>query len=984
MLTPAVERGGIPHYNPAYLSLVRTQTAKRPMSKAVAQTAGVKPLKRWSGVVVMLGLVGLFHLLDHYKILFLHPVPILVLAVLGATLHGGIAPGLACALILASTAAVHMSKPDQLFHYTPNGLANLLVITAVGPAVATTVGLLRRRSIRAREALRDQMYLEAQLSERSRVGHELRQQKKEQQAIFDSVPAMIWFKDKENRILRVNALAAQSIGRTAAEIEGHSTAEFYPQHADKYLHDDLEVINSGKPKLGIIEPYVVAAGEKRWIRTDKIPYRDDDGNIVGVIVFAVDITEQQRAKEDSQAAHDALERHVAERTAELRSANENLRRAMAQRARVEERLQQIIDNTTAVIYVKDIHGRYTLINQRFVDLFHVDRESVVGKTDYDLFPKENADLFRANDRRVMESGNSIEFEEVAPHDDGPHHYISLKFPLLGESGELAGTCGISTDISPRIQTEALLRRSEQELRDYTIALQSANRELAAAREAAEEASRAKTKFLANISHEVRTPIMAMLGAAELLGASAPGGDGIDHRDMILRNGRHLLRLIDELLDISRIEAGKLEIRPADCSLSDVLQDVSAATEPLRRRKALEYRVIYETTVPAMIRTDRTRLTQALVNLVNNALKFTESGHVHVRIRLEPDAPDPRLTIAVEDTGAGIPAEQRERIFETFTQIEPFVQGASAGAGLGLPIARWIAERLGGSLEVESQVGVGSRFIMRTCTGPLSGKMPDNIEFQKTGALHSAASSLVIDNAERTLRGSVLLAEDATDTRDLIALALRRAGAEVATAADGLAAVELAGSTTFDLILLDIRMPELDGLAAARSIRRGGYRGPLIALTASTSDCERGRIMDAGFDDLWSKPISLSVLIERSAAYLDAAQDRLAGDPRLARERDRGRIRDAIGEFVGTLPVRLHAVRRAMESDDLATARELLHQLVGAGGIHGLPEVSRLAAKLSAALKNGGIPKDSADLHALEEHVRHLARDRESQPPVSVQ
>ncbi len=949
----------------------------------------------------MLLLIGTFNLLEYYQVPFPHPVPILVLGVLYASVIGGTAPGLVCGAILAATAAYHMSNPGELFRYTPGRLANVLVIATVGPVIAIVVGGLRRRSIRARDALRAQAVLQTQLSERSRIQRSLQQERYEQETIFHSVPAMIWFKDKENRILRVNALAASSIGRKVEDVEGRNSADFYPDEADKYHQDDLEVIQSGKPKLGIVEPYRVASGEKRWIRTDKIPYRDANGNIVGVIVFAVDITAQRDAQDAMQRAHDELELRVQARTVELTKANENLRREIAEREQAE---RGITDRTLLAQFAADVGAALTrgrdlrgmlqecceIMVQRLDAAFA--RIWILDDADQTLHLQASAGMYThldgkhsripigelkvgliAQERKAHLTNTVIGDSRIGDQEWAKREGMAAfaGYPLLiGEKviGVMAlfarqPLSVLVTDAMASVADMLALgierQRASLALQQHAKALEGANEALRTAEEAAQAANLAKSRFLANISHEIRTPIMAMLGAAELLtNRETAQGRGADRGGMILRNGRHLLSLVDELLDISRIEAGRLEVRLTDCSLTDLLADVDAVTEPLRRNKTLHYAVIYETPVPMLIRTDRTRLTQAVINLVNNAFKFTERGHVLVRVRVDREVPDPRLMIAVEDTGMGISPEHRDGIFETFAQVGPLTHGASDGAGLGLPIARGIAERLGGSLTLdESGPGKGSRFVLRSATGPLQDATW--VEPARLGPAPSNASAGRHSQAGR-LRGKVLLAEDVADTRNLVAYALQCAGAEVVSANDGREAVGLAASADFDLILLDICMPKLDGVSAAVEIRRLAFRGALIALTASARESERARILDAGFDDIWPKPISLDTLVERSAAYLDAADSGRRNSPP-----DDGRFHAAIEAFVETLPGRVSAIRAAVDTGDLATACELLHQLVGASGIHGLPAFSDTAAKLLAHLRNGGLPDGAKELQVLE-------------------
>lgn len=1092
---------------------------------------------RWSrlkGVFITVVLIGLVELLKRYVSPVPTPVGIGTLGVVYAAFVGGTWSGMASAALLALYGAYCFSMPGTPFQFDAIGLWRLSVAFVVPPTIVLVIGTLKGRSDRANEMLRQQAVLEAQNAERARSHHALLQSRDEQQTIFHSVPAMIWFKDKEGRILRANRNAAQSIGLSVEEVDGRSTYELYPDEAAKYQRDDAEVIESGRPKLGIVERYEIPSGEERWVRTDKIPYYDPSGDIVGVIVFAVDITEQKKGQEALQQAHDELDRRVKARTTELTQANENLRREMDERETVEERLQQIIDNTTAVIYVKDAEGRYVLINRRFEELFHVRREHMAGRTDYDVFPKEASDAFRANDRRVFESGQPVQFEETVPHDDGLHHYISLKFPLSDAEGRPRAVCGISADITERKRSEQVvaerallaqfaadvgvaLTRSEdlrtmlqrcceamvsrlgaafariwtlndatatlelqasaglythldggharvpvgslkigwiaQErkphltnnvmsdsrigdhewakregmvafagyplligdrvtgvmalfarkplsafvteamgsvadtlalgierlrasltLQEHARALEEANDALGKAEEAAKAASRAKSRFLANISHEIRTPIMAMLGAAELLQSDEPGRTHLAARgEMILRNGRHLLSLVDELLDLSRLEAGKLEIRPEDCSLVEILANVEAITEPLRRRKRIDYRIVYETQVPEHIHTDCTRLTQAVINLVSNALKFTEKGYVRVRVRVDGDAPEPRLTIVVEDSGIGIRPEDRERIFDSFTQVVPISSGATAGVGLGLPIAKWIAEKLGGTLEVQSVFGRGSTFILRIATGPLDGV--SWIAPHEGSTRSSAPLPKARRKAPRRLQGRVLLADDAGDIRELIAFTLRRCGAEVTAVDNGRQAVEAATRDTFDLVLMDIRMPELDGLSAAVELRRRGCRSTLIALTASTSDRQREQILTSGFDDFWSKPISLDDLAQRVAMYLPPhhglIEDRVAASGPVRGATSDERMSAVVAEFVASLPMRAGAIRAAIEGGDLPRARDLLHQLVGTSGIHEFMSISHEAARLMQIVKNGALTNGPAELRALEDMIANL-------------
>ncbi len=755
----------------------------------------------------------------------------------------------------------------------------------------------------------------------------------EQAVLLENTRDFVYRHDAEGVFNYLSPAVEQVTGYTVQEWWKHYTAYMTDNPLnEKVIEYTEETLRTGKES----PPYLVEITHKEgypvMLEVGERPYFED-GKVAGIVGVARDVTKRHRAE-------------VALRESE-------------------QRLEAILDNTTAVIYMKDLEGRYVLVNRRFGELFETSQEKMVGRTDYEVFPKEMADAFRANDKRVLETGTQAEFEELAPHEDGPHTYISLKFPLLDSAGKPYAVCGISTDITER-------KRAAEELER--------------AKAAAEAANRAKSVFLANMSHEIRTPLTAMLGAAELLAGDEAGRARSGSRgDMIVRNGRHLLALINDLLDLSRTEAGKLEIERVPAALSEIIADVQAVTEPLHQRPEVDFRFRFETPIPATIHTDPTRLKQALINLISNALKFTHIGHVWVRIRAYPDRAEPRLSIAVEDTGTGIPAADTDRIFETFTQIERRSSGVSDGVGLGLSLARSIAERLGGTIEIKTRKNHGSTFTLRVPTGPLDGVTwitPEEISMRS----QRANRDLYASRHEDRLNGDVLLAEDASDTRTLIEEVLSSRGVTVTAVGDGEAAVKAASRHSFDLILMDIRMPRMDGLSATVQLRHRGCLTPIIALTASTTEADRQRILDAGFDDLWTKPLTLDHLVSEVAAYLRPASDKTArddqGTAQLAAHVDpRGlgpsgpspRIEAARAEFAHSLPERFARIEAAVKAGDMRRARESLHQLVGTGGIHGFMSVSNEAARLLALAKSGTLVDRSNELRTLEELVNQAKK-----------
>ena len=817
------------------------------------------------------------------------------------------------------------------------------------------------------------------ITDRKKAEEALRESQRALSTLMSNLPGMAY------RCRNDRNWTMDFVSEGCVDLTGYEAADIVHSHKISYadlIHpDDREMVwESVQVALMRQVPFQItyrinpADGKQKWVWEQGQGVFSPRGELLALEGFIIDITERVRAEEVLRTAHSELERRVEERTADLSAANERLLNEITERERAEaalreseQRLQGILDNTAVVIYEKDLEGRYLFVNRRFLELFHVSWEEAIGRTDYEMLAREAAEACRANDQRVLRARAAIEFLEVVPHDDGDHTYLSLKFPLYDRSGAPYAVCGLSTDITER---------------------QRAAEDVKLAKEAAEAASRAKSKFLANMSHEIRTPITAMLGAAELLPDPGPGHtETRDRINMILRNGRHLLSLIDDLLDRSRIEAGKLVVRPTRCSLLDIIADVQAVTAPLHQRPQVDYRVLYETRIPNSITTDPTRLKQAIINLVSNALKFTESGHVSVRVRVAERQPEPILSVAVEDTGMGIAAEDLERIFETFTQLDWSSAATSRGVGLGLPLAKWIAEQLGGSLEVTSTRGRGSVFTLMVKTGPL-----DKADWIRPDEAAIPPRQIACGNgtdAFGRLEGRILLAEDFHDARELLASALTHAGIEVTAVGDGEAAVRAATEQSFDLILMDIRMPKMDGLSAAAELRRRGCLSPIVALTASSAMSDQERILNAGFDNFWQKPISLARLIEGAAGYLRASPADADGGVPTKRESTgsagmEGRMAAVVAAFEQGLPSRLRRLRTTLETGDLESAHTLLHQLAGTGGICGHMELSEEAARLLELVKDGSLPNRMDELSALENMVGKITRLRTGADATSVQ
>ncbi len=381
-----------------------------------------------------------------------------------------------------------------------------------------------------------------------------------------------------------------------------------------------------------------------------------------------------------------------------------------------------------------------------------------------------------------------------------------------------------------------------------------------ARDAEERSNQAKSQFLANMSHEIRTPLTAILGYAELLLDRSLDRDAIaDYAGIIDRNGRHLLSIISDILDLSKIDAGKLEVELVPCSPLQIVSDAVSLLRVRAEQKGLSLELSYADDIPQLVRTDPTRLRQSLLNLAGNAIKFTDTGSVCVAVnRAEGSTGEPMLEVHVADTGVGLTADMLERIFDPFGQADQSTTRRFGGTGLGLTISREIARLLGGDIVVESRVNRGSKFTLSVRADPVTASQARSDDRQRP--------------VPKRLQGRVLLVEDGPDNRRLIGLLLKRVGLAMDVAEHGAEALEIVESSVadgnpYDLILMDMQMPVMDGYAATKELRARGHLLPIIAVTANALSTDRAKCVAAGCNDYTSKPVRPAELYAVLAKFL---------------------------------------------------------------------------------------------------------------------
>ena len=466
------------------------------------------------------------------------------------------------------------------------------------------------------------------------------------------------------------------------------------------------------------------------------------------------------------------------------------------------------------IFVKDKYFRLVYINQAFIEVIRKNPDQLIGKTDFDLFPPTQAEAFRASDEKVLR-GITHSFEDESHHKTETTHYYITKKLITNPTNQEPYIFGIMHDISLRVNADQGLIRMRDEAMQLT---------------------KNKSEFLANMSHEIRTPMNAILGMAELLGESALDTEQRELTGIVFKAANNLLQLINDILDLSKIEAGQIKIRQEPYFLSTLIHEIVSMLNYSRQDKAVEIIINIDSKIPDQLIGDEFRLRQIITNLTNNALKFTKQGNVTINGRLI-EHPSPFLRFDITDTGTGIPEEHLPHLFNPFYQVDNKSK-LPRGTGLGLAISKQLTIAMGGQIGVESTLGKGSNFWF---TLPIK----QQIIFEKGIENHESEKSISLN---------FLLVEDNATNQQLLVANLRKFNLKTTLADNGKEAVEFFKTGSFDMILMDIQMPIMDGLEATRLIREYESinnldRTPIVAVTAFTIENE----LNSDFDGFLRKP-----------------------------------------------------------------------------------------------------------------------------------
>ena len=517
------------------------------------------------------------------------------------------------------------------------------------------------------------------------------------------------------------------------------------------------------------------------------------------------------------------------------------------------KLSLVVEQSTQSILITNVDGCIEYVNQAFERITGYPSAEALGRHPSFLGSSSNPEQAIGGLWAALQSGEAWRGELTNRRRDGTEYTaLLLAVPLRQSDGRISNYLQLHDDISDQMRLAAELDQHRNHLEEQVA---SRTAELLVARQQAEAASRAKSAFLANMSHEIRTPMNAIIGLSQLLRRGAATSEQVQQLDKIAAASQHMMSILNDVLDLAKIEAGRVELACSDFELSTVLDQVASIVGESARTKglALEVEVLE---VPRWLRGDATRLRQALLNYAGNAIKFTDRGAVVLRVRiLEESEKGLLLRFEVQDDGQGIAPEQLVRLFQDFEQADASISRRHGGTGLGLAITRRIARLMGGETGAESTPGAGSTFWY---TARLQRGAPTAVAqpgFESDGS--DAESRLRDTHAD----ARILLVEDNLVNRELALSWLTDLGLVVETACDGLEAVEMARNGHYDLVLMDMQMPEMDGLEATRAIRKlpGWQSVPIIALTANAMDESFRDCEAAGMNDLVRKPVELAAL-----------------------------------------------------------------------------------------------------------------------------
>ncbi|HEY0272604.1 MAG TPA: PAS domain S-box protein, partial [Chitinophaga sp.] len=694
----------------------------------------------------------------------------------------------------------------------------------------------------------------------------------------------------------------------AAALTGYAPEELLERHYSLLLTPETfqelrafyqEQVSRNMPLTTREFEIVTRSGRKKWVE-QQINLRHHHGKVTGYQALVKDIHEKKLLQLEMEQVH-------------------------RERENLQHLLLAIVQHTPTFVFIKDLQGKYLLVNKEFEKVTGQPAHEIVGRTDQEVTQPAEARKWAASDQKAIETRETVKILGSIERNGQLCHYLVTKYPLLDKNNEVFGVGATGVDITDHVRRE---------------------NELLEARSNADEARRVQEIFLANMGHELRTPINGITGMAYLLHKTTLTETQKEYTDAIAASAEKIALLVNDIVAISRIRAGKLQLEKGGLNLPLLLHKAMASVSAMADAKDLNLYCDLDENIPPHLYGDARRLGQVFGALLENAVKFTPTGSVQLTaMLLEETATEVRIGVEVRDTGIGIAPDQLEHIFETYAHTDPATSLYFAGAGVGLAICREILHLHHGSISVKSEPGQGAVFYVEL---PLEKYSTQDLPRQAiTG---------------QSLEGKrILLAEDNPINQKVVRYTLQQTGAQVEVAPDGLMAMQMMMQKTYDCILIDLQMPEMNGYEAIAALRRLGFNIPAIATTAAAQQEEAGKCLAAGFNAYLAKPFSPDELVYKILDLLKPATANGSAEPTLSplvdfeylyniTQQDRAYLVELLDTFTGTTPQTLDRIAQELDNRNWEEAKFWSHRMRAGLAVVRIAPLTQLLLELEQELE----------------------------------
>jgi PAS domain S-box-containing protein len=724
--------------------------------------------------------------------------------------------------------------------------------------------------------------------------------------LIENAGVVMYTADITGHINFANNQVAALTGYTVSELAGkHFSILLDPADAERVVGFYINQFAAKKNDTTLEFATRTKSGELKWVEQSAQLLMKDDGRITGFQCMVKDISAKKKVEQQ-------------------------LGKSESERKQNEYRLNAILDNSTALIYIKDLEGVYVTANRKFKEFFGLNDELVIGCTDYDFNPKDVADHYKQMDDAVLTSLQPLESEELIETPWGNRNLLLLKFPLLTADGVLIGVSGIATDVTDKVET---------------------HKQLISALQKTETAQQIQEQFLANMSHEIRTPMNGIQGMTRLLLDTKLTEEQKGFTNIISQSLNNLAVIVNNVLDFSNLKTGRLTFDKQEFNLAETVEEIKKQFEKEVTKKQLVFQISVDAAVPRVVKGDAFRLKQVLANLVSNAVKFTEKGQIVLQLSVQQQT-DVQAVILfrLSDTGIGIAKEKQETIFEGFAQAGKNISTGYGGAGLGLTISKGLIELQDGSISVKSSPGEGSVFIFHIPFGMVKEK--------------DAPVAPADDYAEKLKGKRILVVEDNPVNQKLISFVLKKMGVVITLAGNGKEAIDVCKTNPpYDIIIMDLQMPVMDGYEATIYLRNEmKLETPIIAMTATVLKEDQERSSRVGMNDFMVKPFDFNDLYTRLIRILFHEEEKKQTKTEIMSEEklydlslledlgDTDAIVEVLTIFFANTPTEIRRLEFLYQEKNYSDLHKLAHKLKSAVSIFQAVRLTELLKNIEANIK----------------------------------